>query len=81
MADQSEHSLSIYYPVEVKSGAKKTLTEQQSRAIPRVAETVDCVHPIILRIDIGDLPESYAMEAEMFSGADGSGGDTTRYQF
>jgi len=81
MADRSEHSLSVYYPVEVKSGAKKTLTEQQARAIPRVAETVDCVHPIILKIDIGDLPESYAMDAEMFSKTNGSGGETTRYQF
>lgn len=65
----------------MKSGNKKTLTEQQSRAIPRVAKTVDCVHPMVLRIDIGDLPESYAIDAEMFSETDGSGGDTTRYQF
>jgi len=79
VAERSEHSLSVYYPVEVKSGEKKTLTEQQSDAIPRVAERVDCVHPIILRIDIEDLPESYAMDAEMFSGTDG--GETTRYQF
>ena len=79
--ERADHTLSIYYPVEVKSGAKMTLTEQQSRAIPRVAETVDCVHPIILKIDIEDLPESYAMEAELFSETDERGGETTRYQF
>jgi hypothetical protein len=79
--ERPEALLSIYYPVEVKSGNKKTLTAQQSTAIPRVSETVDCVHPIILRIDIGDLPESYAMDAELFSETDESGGETTRYQF
>jgi hypothetical protein len=41
----------------VKSGVKKTLTKQQSAAIPRVAENVDYVHPVIASVDIADLPQ------------------------
>lgn len=57
----------VYYPIEVKSGAKKTLTEQQSAAIPRVAENVDYVHPVIASVDIDDLPKEYQIEVDTFT--------------
>lgn len=57
----------VYYPIEVKSGAKKTLTEQQSAAIPRVAENVDYVHPVIASVDIDDLPKQYLIEVDTFA--------------
>jgi hypothetical protein len=56
----------VYYPIEVKSGAKKTLTEQQSASIPRVAENVDYVHPVIAGVDIDDLPKQYKIEVDAF---------------
>jgi len=57
----------VYYPIEVKSGAKKTLTEQQSAAIPRVAKNVDYVHPVIASVDIDDLPKRYLIEVDTFT--------------
>jgi hypothetical protein len=59
--------LRVYYPIEVKSGVKKTLTEQQSAAIPRVAENVDYVHPVIASVDIDDLPKEYQIEVDTFT--------------
>jgi hypothetical protein len=69
----------VYYPIEVKSGAKKTLTEQQSAAIPRVAENVDYVHPVIASVDIDDLPKQYLIEVDTFTDSAWAGSDS-RYR-
>ena len=59
-----------YYPIEVKSGAKKTLTDSQATAIPRVAKEVPYVHPVIVEVDLTDLPSEYQINVEMFSSSD-----------
>lgn len=59
-----------YYPIEVKSGEKKTLTDSQATAIPHVAEEVDHVHPIIVEVDLSDLPSEYNMSVDMLSSSD-----------
>lgn len=60
----------VYYPVEVKSGEKKTLTSQQATAIPRIANEVDYVHPIFATVDTTELPESYSIDVEIFRSSD-----------
>jgi len=74
-------TFTVYYPVEVKSGTKKTLTDQQAIAIPAVVNAVDHVHPIIVSIDIDDLPASYSMEVAEFATSEWSSeGGPSRYQ-
>ena len=59
-----------YYPIEVKSGEKKTLTDSQATAIPRVAKEVPHVHPVIVEVDLTDLPSEYQINVDMFSSSD-----------
>lgn len=77
-----EYSFHVYYPVEVKSGDKQTLTEQQAEAIPAIVEHVDHVHPLIVAIELDGLPGQYAIEVSEFStsawGRDG--GEASRYR-
>lgn len=69
----------VYYPIEVKSGKKKTLTTQQATAIPRIAEEVDYVHPIIATVDTAELPERYSIDVEIFRSSDWNNSDS-RYR-
>ena len=74
-------TFTVYYPIEVKSGRKKTLTEQQAKAIPQVVDHVDHVHPFIASVDIDDLPRSYDIEVEEFATSDWSdSGKSSRYR-
>lgn len=70
----------VYYPVEVKSGRKKTLTANQAAVIPRVVDEITHVHPIIASVDTQDLPDSYAIDVEKFSESGWSDGETSRHQ-
>lgn len=74
-------AFTVYYPIEVKSGSKKTLTGQQAKTIPRVVDHVDHVHPFIVAVDIKGLPEKYGLEVEEFSTSDWSdSGNSSRYR-
>lgn len=71
----------VYYPVEVKSGDKKTLTEQQASAIPDIANHVDHVHPIIVTVEIDNLPDGYSINVEEFATSRwGDNYKTSRYR-
>ena len=66
----------VYYPLEVKSGKKLTLTAQQSEALPQVDRDVEYVHPVMATIDISDLPGAYSLEVTMFDSSDWKDGDS-----
>jgi len=69
--------LRVLYPMEVKSGEKVTLTEQQAEAIPEVAENSRHVHPLVAEVDITDLPESFDVKIRDFNNSSFS--DGSRY--
>jgi len=73
-------TFSVYYPVEVKSGDKKTLTDQQASAIPDVVNHVDHVHPLIATVETDELPHSYSMDIEEFSTSEWNRGGSSRYR-
>ncbi|MEF8893344.1 hypothetical protein [Halodesulfurarchaeum sp.] len=52
----------VYYPVEVKSGSKPTLTVQQKAALPEIFENVSYVYPVLATVDISGLPEECEVE-------------------
>ena len=59
--------LRVFYPVEVKTGEKVTLTEQQAEAIPEVAENSRHVYPLVAEVDISDLPDGFDVVIRDFS--------------
>lgn len=63
-------TFTVYYPIEVKSGSKKTLTENQALAIPEVVKHVDHVHPLIAEVELNELPNAYSILVEEFSTSD-----------
>lgn len=75
-------TFTVYYPIEVKSGGKKTLTKSQARAIPAVVEHVDHVHPLIAEVELEELPDTYYISVEEFSTLDWGPSDssTGRYR-
>lgn len=66
----------VYYPIEVKSGEKRTLTSQQATAISRVSEEVDYVHPLIAELEIAGLPEQYGIDVQLFASSDWADSDS-----
>lgn len=67
---------SVYYPIEVKSGRKLTLTENQMNVIPFIDQEVDHVHPLIAQVDIRELPDQYYLKVEPFSESKWADGDS-----
>jgi len=63
----------VFYPIEVKSGEKVTLTEQQAEAIPEVAENSPHVHPLVAEVDISELPDSFEVVIRNFEDSSFSG--------
>lgn len=66
----------VYYPVEVKSGKKPTLTAQQEETLPEVVEEVAFVHPVIATVDVADLPVEYSLSVTMYEDSDWSCGNS-----
>jgi len=61
--------LLAYYAVEVKavsSGDRVRLTENQQEILAIVSEEVERVHPVIVMVDIGGLPESAEVVVDIY---------------
>jgi len=50
------------FPIEVKTGEYAELERDQSEVLRGVSESQSNVHPIVIEIGIGGLPESYEIE-------------------
>ncbi len=76
LVDQGEYYLKfrVQYPIEIKSGEKITLTEQQATVIPRIVKECDCVHPLLAEVDISNLPRDYEVRIQTFSDLSFDGG-------
>jgi hypothetical protein len=58
----------IYYPIEVKSftsNRRIRLTQNQSKAFELLGNSVDYVHPILVIVDLNNLPESVGIDVEL----------------
>jgi len=58
-----------YYAVEVKGvsrGDRVRLTENQQEMLSIVSEQVEHVHPVIVTVDVGDLPESAEVIVDLY---------------
>jgi len=61
--------LLAYYAVEVKavsSGDRVRLTENQQEMLATVSEQVERVHPVIVMVDVGGLPESAEVVVDIY---------------
>lgn len=61
--------LLAYYAVEVKavsSGNRVRLTENQQEMLATVSEEVERVHPVIVMVDVGGLPESAEVVVDIY---------------
>ena len=61
--------LLAYYAVEVKAvsrGNRVRLTENQQEMLSTVSEEVEGVHPIIVMVDVGGLPESAEVVVDIY---------------
>ena len=61
--------LLAYYAVEVKavsSGDRVRLTENQQEMLATVSEGVERVHPVIVMVDVGGLPESAEVVVDIY---------------
>jgi len=61
--------LLAYYAVEVKavsSGDRVRLTENQQEMLATVSEEVERVHPVIVMVDVGGLPESAEVVVDIY---------------
>jgi hypothetical protein len=59
-----------YYAVEVKavaSGNRVRLTKNQREMMATVSEEVDRVHPVIVIVDVGGLPESVEVGVDIYA--------------
>jgi hypothetical protein len=76
LVDEGEYYLMfrVQYPIEIKSGKKITLTEQQATMIPRIVKECDCVHPLLAEVDISNLPRDYEVKIQTFSDLSLEGG-------
>jgi hypothetical protein len=64
----------VHYPIEIKSGDKITLTEQQATVIPRIVKECDYIHPLLAEVDISNLPREYEVNVQTFSDFSFDGG-------
>lgn len=58
-----------YYAVEVKAvseGDRVRLTENQQEMLQVVSEEVEHVHPVIVMVDVGNLPESAEVTVDLY---------------
>ena len=61
--------LLAYYAMEVKavsSGNRVRLTENQQEMLATVSEEVERVHPVIVMVDVGGLPESAEVVVDIY---------------
>lgn len=71
--------MQVYYPIEVKSVTsyrRIRLTENQSDTFVLLANDVDYVHPLLVMLDLNDLPESVGIEVDLIE--DSRWGEGTR---
>ncbi|MDB2276580.1 hypothetical protein PM022_19065 [Halorubrum ezzemoulense] len=73
-SDKWGQMIRVYYPIEVKSGEKVTLTEQQSDAIPKVVKSSRYARPLLAVVNITELPERFEVTIQAFEDSSFSGG-------
>lgn len=62
-------SATVYYLIEVKTvttGDRVRLTENQHKMMEVVSKEVDFVHPVIVILDINNLPESVEIQVDIY---------------
>lgn len=59
----------VHYAIEVKSvasGDRVRLTENQREMMATVNDTFDHVHPVVVILDLGGLPETVGISVELY---------------
>lgn len=79
--ESTKSSIRAYYAVEVKSvtsGDRVRVTENQRKKLRTISQNLDCVHPVIVIVDINGLPETAEITVDMYEESVWADGQTSK---